>query len=338
MSITDFQAFQAKSLAPLLFKCDTREALIDEVWSGLLKRPRSLVPWMLYDSEGSRLFECITTLPEYYPTRTERGLLAGHAEAIITATGSACSRPLRLLELGAGTAAKTGILLEAAARLRNEVIYLPVDVSPAALDAACDSLGCLLPDVQLQPTVANYVTHPPKLERFQGTTLAMYIGSSIGNFSPKEARTILRNLRSELRAGDALLLGTDMVKDEATLVRAYDDSAGVTAAFNLNILHRLNRELGANFDTGCFQHRARWNRVESPMEMHLESTRDQCVDIPAAQLSLQFAAFETIHTENSYKFTRETLGCLLHDAGFTIEQTWMDPLQWYSLTFAGIRY
>jgi len=165
----------------------------------------------------------------------------------------------------------------------------------------------------------------------------MYIGSSIGNFSPQEARTILRNLRSELRAGDALLLGTDMVKDEATLVRAYDDKDGVTAAFNLNILHRLNRELGADFDTGCFRHRARWNRVKSRIEMHLESTRDQCVNIPAAQLSVQFAAFETIHTENSYKFTRNTLCALLADAGFTIEQTWTDPRQWYSLTLAGLQ-
>jgi L-histidine Nalpha-methyltransferase len=330
---TVFPAFEAKSLAPL----DTREALIDEVWSGLRKRPRSLVPWMLYDTEGSRLFECITKLAEYYPTRTERDILANNAEAIITATGSDYSQPLRLLELGAGTAAKTGILLEAATRLRNEVIYFPIDVSSDALDEACESIGCLLPDVRLQPIVANYVTHPPKLERFNGTTLAMYIGSSIGNFSPREARSILRNLKSELRAGDALLLGTDMVKDEATLVRAYDDKDGVTAAFNLNILHRLNRELGANFDTGCFRHRARWNRVKSRIEMHLESTRDQCVNIPAAQLSLEFAAFETIHTENSYKFTRDTLGALLDDAGFTIEQTWTDPQQWYALTLAGLR-
>src|SRR6202142_1170519 len=237
MNLTiDFQTLEAKSLAPLV----AGEALIDEVWSGLLKRPRSLVPWMLYDSEGSRLFECITTLPEYYPTRTEREILSNYANAIIAATGSDYARPLRLLELAAGTAAKTGILLEAATRLRDEVIYFPVDVSSDALDAACDSIGCLLPDVQLQPMVANYVTHPPKLERFKGTTLAMYIGSSIGNFSPEEARTILRNLRSELRAGDALLLGTDMVKDEATLVQAYDDKAGVTAAFNLNVLDRLN--------------------------------------------------------------------------------------------------
>ena len=155
---TEFQICEAKSLAPL----DAREELIDEVWRGLPKRPRSLVPWMLYDAEGSRLFECITTLPEYYPTRTERDILESYAEAIITATGSDYSRPLRLLELGAGTAAKTGILLKAATRLRNEVIYFPVDVSPDALEVACDSIGWLLPDVQLQPMVANYVTHPPK--------------------------------------------------------------------------------------------------------------------------------------------------------------------------------
>ncbi len=328
-----FQTFEANGLAPL----DTRRAMIDGVWSGLRKRPRCLAPWMLYDAEGSRLFERITTLPEYYPTRTERDILANHAEAILAATGSDSARPLRLLELGAGTAAKTGILLEAAARLRGEVLYIPVDVSPDALEEACASIGCLLPEVQLQPMVANYVTRPPKLERFRGTTLAMYIGSSIGNFSHEEARTILRNLRSELKTGDTLLLGTDMVKDEATLVRAYDDEEGVTAAFNLNILHRLNRELGANFDTRCFRHRARWNRSESRIEMHLESTRDQRVTIPAAQLSLPFAVSETIHTESSYKFTRKTLGALLDDAGFSIERIWTDPRHWYALTLASLR-
>src|ERR1700733_2919375 len=334
---TDLQTFEAKSLAPVLAHIDTRDALIDEVWRGLLPHPRSLVPWMLYDAEGSHLFECITTLPEYYPARLERDILAKYADAIIRATGSDYSLPLRLLELGAGTAAKTGILLRAATRLRNEVTYVPIDVSSDALDEACDSIGSLLPDVQLQPMVTNYVTHPSKLERLNGNTLAMYIGSSIGNFSPDEARTILRNLRSELRAGDALLLGTDMVKDEATLVRAYDDRDGVTAAFNLNVLHRLNRELGANFDTGCFRHRARWNRAESRIEMHLESTRDQRVNIPAAQLSVQFAAFETIHTENSYKFTPSTLSALLDDAGFSIDQSWTDPLEWYTLTLAGLQ-
>ena len=147
---------------------------------------------------------------------------------------------------------------------------------------------------------------------------------------------ILRNLRSQLKAGDALLLGTDMVKDEATLVRAYDDKAGVTAAFNLNILRRLNRELGANFDTGCFRHRARWNRGESRIEMHLESTCDQFVEIPEADLNVEFAALETIHTESSYKFTLGTLSALLDDAGFRMERTWTDSLRWYALTLAGV--
>ena len=330
---SNIQIFEAESLAPL----DAREALIDEVRRGLRKRPRSLPPWMLYDAEGSRLFERITTLPEYYPTRTERDILAKYAEAIITAGVCDYSRPVRLLELGAGTAAKTGILLKVASRLRNEVIYVPVDVSSDALDVACDSIGRLVPDVRLKPIVANYVTHPPKLGWFRGSTLAMYIGSSIGNFSPEEARRILLILRSELGVGDALLLGTDMVKNEETLVRAYDDKDAVTAAFNLNILHRLNRELGANFDTGCFRHRAKWNRGESRIEMHLESTRHHRVNIPAAQLTVEFAASETIHTESSYKFTRNALGALLNDAGFTIEQTWTDPLKWYSLTLARLQ-
>ena len=329
---TDVQTFEARNFAP-----DTHEALNDEVWRGLRRRPRSLAPWMFYDAEGSRLFECITNLPEYYLARTERDILESYAEAIIGATGTDWTQPLRLVELGAGTATKTGILLDAATRLRNEVMYFPVDVSPHALDAACAHIGLRWPDVRLHSLVANYVAHPPELEWFQGTTLAMYIGSSIGNFSPAEARTILGNLRSQLRAGDALLLGTDMVKDEATLVRAYNDRSGITAAFNLNILQRLNRELGANFDISCFRHRARWNRMESRIEMHLESTRDQWVNIPGAQLGLQFAALETIHTENSYKFNANTLGDLLDDAGFTIEQMWTDPQQWYALTFARLR-
>jgi len=328
----DFQTLEEKQLCPL----DTREALIYEVRRGLLKRPRSLVPWMFYDAQGSRLFERITTLPEYYPTRTERDIFENHAEAIVAAACSRNSRPVRLLELGAGTATKTAILLNAMTRVRTEVTYVPVDVSSSALEEACDSIACLLPDVQIQPMVANYVADPPRLEWFEGNTLAMYIGSSIGNFLPEEARAILRNLRSELRPGDGLLLGTDLVKDEATLVQAYDDKDGVTAAFNLNILHRINRELGADFDTCCFRHRARWNRAESRIEMHLESTRDQRVDIPAAQVGVQFAAFESIHTENSYKFTRAGIRGLLEDSGFCVEGAWTDGRGWYAVTLARV--
>ena len=326
----DVQTFDTRCLTPL----HDREALIDEVRRGLRKRPRSLVPWMLYDSEGSRLFERITSLPEYYPFRTEREILTTFADAIIAAAAPDGSFPLRLVELGAGTAAKTGILLEAAVGRGGDVVYLPIDVSSDSLHSACNNIACMFPDVQLQPMVANYVTHPPQLDGFFGTTLAMYLGSSIGNFSPQEARGILGNLRSELEVGDALLLGTDMAKDEATLVRAYDDSDGVTAAFNLNLLHRLNKQLGANFNPGCFRHRARWNCAESRVEMHLESTCNQHVHIAAAGLTVPFAEFETIHTENSYKFTQASLRALLDDAGFAIRRTWTDPRKWYSLTLA----
>ena len=316
---------------------DTSEILIWEVQRGLLKRPRSLPPWMFYDARGSRIFERITQLPEYYPTRTERNILASCSDAIITAACPVKSEPVRLVELGAGTASKTTILLDAAARLQSEVLYAPVDVSSAALDVACETIATSLPDVCISPIVANYVTHPPQLESFHGTTLALYIGSSIGNFTPEEARTILRNLRGQLQSGDALLLGLDMVKDGPTLVAAYDDIDGVTAEFNLNMLHRLNRELDADFDLARFRHRALWNPVESRIEMHLESTRDQYVRIAAANLDVYFSKSERIHTENSYKFTDASIRILLRDAGFEVEQAWKDKRGWYSVTLARTR-
>jgi dimethylhistidine N-methyltransferase len=315
----------------------TREALLREVRRGLVRRPRSLPPWLFYDARGSRIFERITKLPEYYPARTEHNILASHCDAIIAAACPEASEPVRLVELGAGTATKTVILLEAAVKLRNEVLYTPVDVSSDALDVACETIATSLPEVSVEPIVANYVTHPPQLDSFSGSTLGLYIGSSIGNFSPKEARTILRNLGGQLQSGDALLLGTDLVKDEPPLVAAYDDRDGVTAEFNLNILHRLNRELGADFDLARFRHRVVWCPVQSRIEMHLESTRDQVVHIASAHLDLYFAKGERIHTENSYKFTNEALRTLLDDSGFDVEQTWTDELGWYAVTLARIR-
>jgi L-histidine Nalpha-methyltransferase len=316
---------------------NTREMLIWEVQRGLLKRPRSLAPWMFYDSCGSRLFERITQLPEYYATRTERNILSSFCDAIIAAACPDKSEPVRLVELGAGTASKTAILLEAAVRLRSEVRYAPVDVSSDALRVARKTIASSLPEVSVEPIVANYVVNPPQLESFAGATLGLYIGSSIGNFSPEEARTILRNLRGHLAAGDALLLGTDMVKDEPTLLAAYDDRDGVTAEFNLNVLHRLNRELGADFNPTRFRHRVLWSPVHSRIEMHLESTHDQVVQVAAVQLDFHFAKSERIHTENSYKFTNETIRTLLRDAGFDVERTWTDERQWYSVTLARVR-
>ncbi len=316
---------------------NTREMLIWEVQRGLLGRPRSLAPWMFYDAHGSRIFERITQLPEYYPTRTERNILLCFCDAIIAAACPDKSKAVRLVELGAGTASKTSILLDAAARLQSDVLYAPVDVSSDALDVARETIATLLPEVYISPIVANYVTHPPRLESFDGVTLGLYIGSSIGNFAPREARTILRNLRSQLQVGDALLLGVDMVKNEPTLVAAYDDGDGVTAEFNLNMLHRLNRELGADFDPARFRHRVLWNLVQSRIEMHLESTRDQNVRIAAAGLDVHFAKGERIHTEYSYKFTDETIRILLRDAGFEGECTWTDEREWYSVTLARVR-
>jgi dimethylhistidine N-methyltransferase len=316
---------------------DAREALTREVRRGLIARPRELSPWMFYDAEGSRLFERITTLPEYYPTRTERAILAENADAIIAAAHRDRSLPLRVLELGAGTASKTCILLEAALRISDDVTYVPVDVCANALELACQNVAFTLPEVRTEPIVRNYVTHPFELEPFFGTTLALYIGTSIGNFSREEARLILRDLRVQLQSGDALLLGTDMVKDEATLLAAYDDSEGITAAFNLNILRRLNRELGANFDAARFRHRALWNSTESRIEMHLESTQEQDVVIEDADLDLHLMPCETIHTENSYKFTDKGIQGLLNEAGFQYRESWKDRRGWYSLTLACLR-
>ena len=315
----------------------TCEALTREVRRGLSARPRSLSPWMFYDAEGSRLFERITTLPEYYPTRTERAILAGHADTIITAAHGDRSLPLRVVELGAGSASKTCILLEAALRISDDVAYVPVDVCPDALESACQNVACALPEVRMQPIVRNYVTHPLQLDPFGGITLALYIGTSIGNFSPEEAQLILRNLCSQLRTGDALLLGTDMVKDERTLLAAYDDDDGITAAFNLNILHRLNRELGANFDAACFRHRALWNAIESRIEMHLESTQEQHVSIEHADLDVHLMRRETIHTENSYKFTDQRIRTLLEEVGLAIRGAWKDSRGWYTLTLGCLR-
>jgi len=317
---------------------DAREALTCEVRRGLIARPRTLSPWIFYDAEGSRLFECITTLPEYYPTRTERAILSRHADAIIGAAAHGdSSLPLRLVELGAGTASKTCILLEAALRVSDDVVYMPVDVCSDALELACQNVACALPEVRIQPIVRNYVSHPLQLEPFDGTTLALYIGTNIGNFSREEARLILRNLGAQLETGDALLLGTDMVKDEPTLLAAYDDRNGITAAFNLNILHRLNRELRANFDAARFRHRALWNSIESRIEMHLESTHEQVVSIEDAELDLHFMRGETIHTENSYKFTDQGIRTLLREVGFEITGAWKDSRSWYTVTLACLR-
>jgi L-histidine N-alpha-methyltransferase len=304
-----------------------------EVLNGLTERPKTLSPWLFYDQKGSQLFEEITELPEYYVTRTERQILAGHAEEIVTA--AAGGRDLSMIELGAGTATKTGLLLNAAVGLQGSVIYYPIDVSKTALEEARTRLEAELPEVIVEPIVADYTegmrqnsaSHP-------GRKLVLYIGSSIGNFSPADALEVLRGVRVQLLPGDCLLLGTDMVKDVDTLLAAYDDAAGVTARFNKNILVRINRELDANFNPKLFRHRVRWNEQHSRIEMHLESLLAQKIALRALDTEVRFALNETIHTENSYKFTDDRVLALLTRAGFKLRQQWSDPNHWFTVYLA----
>ena len=304
-----------------------------EVLNGLTERPKTLSPWLFYDQKGSQLFEEITELPEYYVTRTERQILAEHAEEIVTA--AAGGRDLSMIELGAGTATKTGLLLNAAVGLQGSVTYRPIDVSETALEEARTRLEAELPEVTVEPIVADYTEGMRQNgASHTGRKLVLYIGSSIGNFSPADALEVLRGVRAQLLPGDCLLLGTDMVKDVDTLLAAYDDAAGVTARFNLNVLVRINRELDANFNPNLFRHRARWNEEQSRIEMHLESLLAQKIALRALDMEVRFARGETIHTENSYKFTDERVLALLRRAGFKLRQQWSDPNHWFTVYLA----
>ncbi len=304
-------------------------------------RQKSLPPWLFYDERGSRLFEEITALPEYYLTRAERSIFVAYAEEL----AAQMDGPVTIAELGAGSASKTGVLLRAFAASnqlhgQNEVLYQPIDISPSALEEAAASIAAEIPGVKVAARVANYITEPYSIARPDGcSVLALYIGSSIGNFSPREAEGILRNLRGQLREGDALLLGVDLAPGEhkpvAELLAAYDDAAGVTAAFNTNVLVRLNRELGADFALEGFAHRARWNAACSRMEMHLESLRSQTVHLAGRQIA--FAERETIHTENSYKFTEAGVTALLAGAGFAAQRVLCDAQQRFAVVLAAVR-
>ena len=302
------------------------------VLEGLSRRPRSLPPKLFYDAAGSALFDRITELPEYYLTRTERAILQTYASEMITSAGAS----LEVVELGAGSASKTGILLEAVLRRQMRCRYCPVDVSRDALAIADRRLRAELPGLRVRPIVADY-THGMTLPSRNGhRRLALYLGSSIGNFDPPEAIAVLRALRKQLRSGDALLLGTDLAKSQRVLLPAYDDAQGVTAAFNQTVLARINRELDADFDLTRFRHVALWSRRESRMEMYLESTARQVVTIDDIGLRLEFEPGERIHTENSYKYTLPRAASMLAEAGFRLERTWMDERKWFAVHLARV--
>lgn len=303
--------------------------LAEEVLAGLSAHPKRLPPKLFYDADGSRLFEQITELPEYYLTRTERSIFQRYASEIVDRAGS----NLTLMELGAGSASKTRLLVEALSRRQLRVGFYPVDVSAAALKEAVSTLNGHIPNLRVHPIVADYSHHMPLLA-VPGRKLVLFIGSTIGNFEADEAAQFLLRVHDSLRPGDALLLGFDMVKSAALLHAAYNDAQGVTAKFNENVLMRINRELGGQFDMESFQHAAFWNPAMSRIEMHLESRVQQKVWIRDLGRGFDFLAGERIHTENSYKFTPASIAAMLRQAGFSLEQTWMDPKQWFSTVMA----
>jgi dimethylhistidine N-methyltransferase len=305
-------------------------ALVDAVERGLGARPKTLPPWLFYDEAGSRLFEAITELPEYYPTRTERSILEASAAEIMAAAG----HPSRIIELGSGSARKTALLLEAVFTHRPDAVFHPIDVSAAALDEAKEQLGARLPDLRVDPVCGHYLPALEALAHAGGPRLVLFMGSTLGNFEPGEAIAFLRDLRARLRPDDLFLLGLDLEKDPAILVPAYDDAAGVTAAFNLNLLARLNRELGADFEVDAFRHLAVWNAAEHRIEMHLVSQKAQTVRFAAMGLEISFAAGERIHTENSYKHPPAGVDRLLSEGGFASLHAWTDPKGWFTLRLA----
>lgn len=306
------------------------ERIASAARAGLTSPKKWLPAWLFYDDAGSRLFDQITRRPEYYLTRTERGILQVNAAAMIA--GAADGARLLITELGAGSADKTRLLLRAAIARQSAVVYEPVDVSASALNVARERIEREIAGVEVVPLVMDY-THANGMG-FASTEkgerrLVLYIGSSIGNFESSEAKRLLRQLRAGLKPGDGLLLGVDLAKDVETLLAAYDDVAGVTAEFNLNLLERLNRELGAEFYLESFEHQAVWNEAESRIEMHLKSRIEQKVRIAALNLELEFAEGETIHTENSYKYRAGQVQAMLAEAGFRTAGSWTDEREWF---------
>ena len=306
--------------------------IAEEVLHGLNARPRLLPPKLFYDAEGSRLFDEITETEEYYPTRTERAMLTEYAGEMVRQAG----KNLTLIELGAGSASKTQLLIKAILRRQLRAEFYPVDVSSSALQGALRSLNGHFPRLRVSPIVADYTHRLPELNSLAGRKLVLFLGSTIGNFEPDEAEAFLKNVRRSLGTGDALLIGFDLIKDADVLHQAYNDAEGVTTRFNKNMLARINRELGGTFDLDAFEHVAFWNRRKSRIEMHLESMYEQTVWIEDLGRGFHFDRGERIHTENSYKFNMSSIERLLRRAGFRLETHWTDAKSWFCEALARV--
>ena len=301
----------------------SRSAFAADVIAGLTDDPKHLPAKYFYDRAGSDLFDRITRLPEYYPTRTELGLLEQHRDEIarlLPAQGA-------LIEFGSGATTKAAILLAAAPQL---AAYVPVDISAEHLAQEAGRLRRDFPALRVLPVDADFCA-PFGLPAEVATLphAGFFPGSTIGNFEPHEASAFLSNARTILGKGAVFIVGVDLVKDRAVLHAAYNDAAGVTAAFNRNVLVRINRELGANFDLKTFEHHAFFNRERSRIEMHLASTKRQKVKVDGELI--EFRAGETIHTENSYKYSIESFGALARGSGWTVRRHWTDAANWFAL-------
>ncbi|HUG39120.1 MAG TPA: L-histidine N(alpha)-methyltransferase [Longimicrobiales bacterium] len=304
------------------------DGLIAELAHGLSRPQKELSPKWFYDHRGSELFDQITRLPEYYLTRAERALLEAYAPRLVAAF-----RPATLVELGAGTAEKTRVLLDAMCTLGGAVAYVPIDISSEFLETAADALREAYPSLEITPVaadIAEALQVPPDLGR---PALFALLGSTIGNFRPARAVRLLRMVRSEMRDTDRFLMGVDLVKDPPVLEAAYNDGAGVTAAFNLNVLNVLNQEVGADFEPADFRHRAFYDPEKRRIEMHLVAERAVTARIPGVG-SLSLREGESLRTELSHKYDRESVAALFHEAGFTLED-WVAGEPGFALSVGG---
>jgi L-histidine N-alpha-methyltransferase len=315
------------------------EALRADARAGLTAEPKSLPPKWFYDAQGSALFDKITELPEYYPTRAEREILRANAAGIAAQTGART-----LIELGSGSSDKTRLLLDALRDAGTLRCYVPVDVSEPALAAAGKALSAEYPGLDVRAVVSDFEERlgfpadGPEDDGADGGApaprLVAFLGSTIGNLEPGQRAAFLARVRGQTRPGDFFLLGTDLVKDPATLVAAYDDESGVTAEFNKNVLAVLNAELGADFDLDAFEHVALWNADAEWIEMRLRSAMAQTVRLPGIGLTVEFADGEEMRTEVSAKFRRERVADELAAAGFAMRSWWTDPAGQFGLSLS----
>ena len=307
---------------------DLARALREDVAAGLTATPKALPPKYFYDARGSALFEDITRLPEYYPTRAERSILKQRAVEIADLT-----KPHTLVELGSGSSEKTRLLLDAGHEVGSLQTYVPFDVSAAAIEEAVPALVADHPEIDVHGVVGDFEHH---LARLPGTRprLMVFLGGTIGNFEPADRAGFLATVARSLSPGDGFLLGTDLVKDADRLVAAYDDAAGVTAEFNLNVLRVVNRELGADFDLDAFEHVALWDAADEWIEMRLRSTVDQRVTVRDLGLPVEFTRGEEMRTEISAQFREERVRAELTAAGLRTTHWWTDAAGDFALSLS----